>query len=75
MPELDADLDTQMNAVGMRFVEWLNSPDNDRAPGTTCIAGVERFEAGMDWRELRDRHLEGLRLGDARRGDWLSLPA
>jgi ADP-ribosylglycohydrolase len=47
---LDADLDTQMNAVGMRFVEWLNSQDNDRAPGSTCIAAVERFEAGMGWR-------------------------
>ena len=48
---LDADLDAQMNAVGMRFVEWLNSQDNDRAPGMTCISAVERFEAGMDWRE------------------------
>jgi len=48
---LDADLDTQMNAVGMRFVEWLNSQDNDRAPGSTCIAAVERFEAGFGWRD------------------------
>jgi ADP-ribosylglycohydrolase len=48
---LDADLDTQMNAVGRRFVEWLYSPDNDRAPGGTCINGVERFESGIPWRE------------------------
>jgi ADP-ribosylglycohydrolase len=48
---LDADLDTQMNAVGRRFVEWLHSPENDRAPGSTCINAVERFERGMSWRE------------------------
>ena len=48
---LDADLGTQMNAVGMRFVGWLNSQENDRAPGMTCISAVERFEAGLSWRE------------------------
>src|SRR4051794_14633493 len=48
---LDADLDTQMNAVGKRFVEWLNSLENDRAPGMTCISGAERYEAGYAWSE------------------------
>jgi ADP-ribosylglycohydrolase len=47
---LDASLDTQMNAVGRRFIEWLHSPENDRAPGGTCINGVERFEQGISWR-------------------------
>jgi ADP-ribosylglycohydrolase len=45
------DLDSIMRAVGRRFVEWLNSPENNRAPGLTCLDGVRRFEAGEGWRE------------------------
>jgi ADP-ribosylglycohydrolase len=48
---LDANLDTQMNAIGNRFVEWSHSPENNRAPGMTCMAGVSRFERGTPWRE------------------------
>ncbi|MEP7292695.1 MAG: ADP-ribosylglycohydrolase family protein [Chloroflexota bacterium] len=48
---LDADLDAQMNAVGRRFVRWRNDLENHRAPGMTCITGVERFESGIPWRE------------------------
>ena len=46
-----APLDILMQAVGKRFIEWLDSPDNNRAPGTTCIKGVERFQSGISWRE------------------------
>src|SRR5690349_7495244 len=28
------------------FVEWLNSPDNNRAPGRTCLRACELLEAG-----------------------------
>jgi ADP-ribosylglycohydrolase len=31
------------------FVEWLNSPDNNRAPGITCIGACSRLEAGEPW--------------------------
>jgi len=48
---LDADLDLQMNTVGNRFVEWLHSPENYRAPGNTCKIGARRFESGIHWRE------------------------
>ncbi|MBC7812312.1 MAG: ADP-ribosylglycohydrolase family protein [Burkholderiales bacterium] len=48
---LDANLDVQMNAVGRWFVQWANSPDNNRAPGNTCMAGVRRYEGGLSWRE------------------------
>jgi ADP-ribosylglycohydrolase len=48
---LTAELNAQMNAVGRRFIEWLHSPENDRAPGGTCINGVERFESGIPWRQ------------------------
>ncbi len=44
-------IDDLMQGIGNRFIEWLESPDNDRAPGTTCINGVERFQSGISWRE------------------------
>lgn len=56
---LDADLDTQMNAVGKRFIAWMHSPDNNRAPGRTCMAGVERFESGTSWRLAGIAHSKG----------------
>lgn len=47
---LSADLDTQMQAVGKRFIQWRDTAPS-RAPGNTCLAGVRRFEEGMSWRE------------------------
>jgi ADP-ribosylglycohydrolase len=48
---LDADIDSQMNAIGKRFVEWSHSPENNRAPGLTSMKGVRRFDRGLSWRE------------------------
>lgn len=48
---IHSDVNTLMQGVGARFVQWLNSPDNDRAPGNACINGVERFQSGVSWRE------------------------
>ncbi|MFH7029145.1 MAG: ADP-ribosylglycohydrolase family protein [Heteroscytonema crispum UTEX LB 1556] len=31
------------------FVEWLQSPDNNRAPGRTCLRACLNFKAGMTW--------------------------
>ncbi len=47
----DAPVDTIMTAVGRRFITWLHSPENTKAPGGTCIQGVENYEAGIPWRE------------------------
>jgi ADP-ribosylglycohydrolase len=47
---LDADLEAQMQTIGRRFIDWLYSGENDRSPGRTCIAGIERFESGLSWR-------------------------
>ena len=33
------------------FVRWANSPDNDRAPGMTCLTACGRLSRGMSWRE------------------------
>ncbi len=34
-----------------RFVDWLNSPDNDRAPGNTCLNACRGLAAGRPWAE------------------------
>ncbi len=47
----DAPVDALMAAVGKRFIAWLHSPENTKAPGGTCIRGVENYEAGSSWRE------------------------
>ncbi|HET9999444.1 MAG TPA: ADP-ribosylglycohydrolase family protein [Ktedonobacteraceae bacterium] len=31
------------------FVAWLNSPENNRAPGRTCLQACERLEKGLPW--------------------------
>jgi ADP-ribosylglycohydrolase len=48
---LAASLDDQMNAVARRFVTWARSPENNRAPGTTCMQGVYNYYEGKPWRE------------------------
>ncbi|MBB6396031.1 ADP-ribosylglycohydrolase [Actinomadura coerulea] len=32
-----------------RFVDWLNSPDNNRAPGNTCLHACRNLAAGKPW--------------------------
>ncbi|WP_235037302.1 ADP-ribosylglycohydrolase family protein [Actinomadura sp. K4S16] len=34
-----------------RFVDWLNSPDNNRAPGNTCLIACRGLAAGKPWVE------------------------
>lgn len=48
---LDQPLDAQLDAVGRRFVTWSDSPQNNRAPGSTCMEGCARLAEGMPWRE------------------------
>lgn len=47
----DAPLDELMQAIGRRFVDWSKSPDNNRAPGGTCMTGCQRLASGVPWRE------------------------
>jgi ADP-ribosylglycohydrolase len=56
---LSADEDAQMAAIGARFVTWLHSPENNRAPGGTCTSGVAAYESGVDWRESGVEHSKG----------------
>ena len=36
-------------SVRAEFVAWLHSPDNDRAPGMTCLDACGRLEQGLAW--------------------------
>ncbi|MET9774230.1 ADP-ribosylglycohydrolase family protein [Streptomyces sp. NPDC006367] len=38
-------------ALRARFVAWLRSPDNDRAPGRTCLDACAALESGVPWPE------------------------
>ncbi|OJJ19645.1 hypothetical protein BKI52_22140 [marine bacterium AO1-C] len=41
------------------FIEWLNDPANNRAPGMTCLASCERLEKGLPWLEATDKSSKG----------------
>ena len=47
----DGDLETIMDAGKNEFVKWRHSPENNRAPGNTCLAGVSNMERGVHWSE------------------------
>lgn len=44
------DSEAQMAAVAKRFVAWSTSPENNRAPGNTCMAACRNLADGADWR-------------------------
>lgn len=48
---VNAPIDVIMEAIGAQFIRWSHSPENNRAPGNTCMAGVRNYENGMTWRE------------------------
>jgi ADP-ribosylglycohydrolase len=45
------DLESIMSAIKSEFIKWYHSPENNRAPGNTCLQGVENMEQGMHWTE------------------------
>lgn len=53
------DLDTLMQAVAERFVEWSQSEKNNRAPGNACMRGCRELASGVDWRSAGDPNSKG----------------
>lgn len=47
-PYTSATLETPLRQA---FIAWNNSPENNRAPGITCMDACERLEKGLDWHE------------------------
>jgi ADP-ribosylglycohydrolase len=46
-------------ALRESFVKWLNSPDNNRAPGMTCLRACEALERGKPWLEATVKASKG----------------
>lgn len=43
------DVEALMESVKKHFIIWLHSPENNRAPGRTCLQGVRNLEDGLHW--------------------------
>ncbi len=54
-----APLEILMVEVVAEFIAWAHSPENNRAPGNTCMAAVHNLEAGMDWKQAGIVHSKG----------------
>jgi ADP-ribosylglycohydrolase len=48
-----------MGEVVREFIEWARSPENNRAPGNTCMAAIRNLEEGMPWRYAGIPHSKG----------------
>src|SRR5947207_1031699 len=46
-------------ALREAFVAWLNSAENDRAPGMTCMRACTGLAEGRAWTEATDRSSKG----------------
>jgi ADP-ribosylglycohydrolase len=42
-----------------RFIDWLHSPDNNRAPGQTCLKACRGMDAGRPWVEATQHGSKG----------------
>ena len=55
-----SDLDSLMQATARKFIAWKNDPATaSRAPGTTCIRGVNALAAGAPWHEAGVKDSKG----------------
>ena len=51
--------DTLEKPLRSAFMRWMNSPDNDRAPGRTCMTACERLYMGKPWQEATVKNSKG----------------
>ena len=43
------DLNDVMGNISQEFVKWYKNPENNRAPGNTCMAGCRNLDKGVHW--------------------------
>ncbi|MFO0612304.1 MAG: ADP-ribosylglycohydrolase family protein [Polyangiaceae bacterium] len=53
------DLDALMTLMGEEFVAWARAPENNRAPGGTCLAGCRELAHRVPWRTAGVRNSKG----------------
>ena len=46
-----ADIDIVTAALIGRYLEWAHDPDNNRAPGNTCMTSMRHLERGARWHD------------------------
>ncbi|MFD7227085.1 ADP-ribosylglycohydrolase family protein [Streptomyces sp. NPDC059881] len=45
--------------VREEFVDWFHSPDNNRAPGRTCMVACHKLDSDMPWQEASQTASKG----------------
>jgi ADP-ribosylglycohydrolase len=53
------DLDSIMRNIKREFIAWANSPENNRAPGQTCMDGCRQLQRGRHWFSSGDPYSKG----------------
>jgi ADP-ribosylglycohydrolase len=48
------EIDDLMDSISREYVKWYHDPENNRAPGNTCMAGAQNPANGVHW------HLSGV---------------
>ena len=46
-------------ALRKEFIEWMNSAENNRAPGMTCMRSCENLELGLKWEAATAKNSKG----------------
>jgi len=57
----ETDLNVSDLEVTLRhaFIKWLHSPDNNRAPGLTCLRSCQELETGIPWQQATRKNSKG----------------
>jgi len=48
-PQSKLEINSTAEEVAAEFIDWANSPENNRAPGASCMYGCRQLEAGVRW--------------------------
>lgn len=51
--------DTLGTAIRQAFIDWYHDPENNRAPGVTCLDSCENLIDGLDWIEATNISSKG----------------
>lgn len=57
-PDL-SDIDTAADTILRHFIVWSHDPDNNRAPGVTCMNSLRAIERGRHWNDGGARNSAG----------------
>ena len=52
-------IDGSAQEVAEEFIAWSKSPENNRAPGRSCMSGCYYLELGRDWRKCGSPNSKG----------------